>query len=233
MVTKKTSAKKTAKAKTVSKAPVETAVVRSSETKTSSTETRKGVNRTAVTIGVIVLLLALLYLFRSAFVVGFVNGQPITKSEFSHQMEKDAGKQAMNEILTKDLIFQEAQKKHITISDAEVNKEMKTIEDTLKKQGQNLDQALTAKGLSRQDLVDQIKIKQIVDKILAPQVKVTDQEVTDYMDKNKDSLPVGQNTDQLKTSIKTRLQQDKLSQKFQDWIAGLQQKAKIDYLIKI
>ncbi len=250
MAARKTSAKKTSKSistprkisrkisprsekvesRMVTVKPQETSVPPVKPTKSPSKLRRP--NKTFIIFGIIVVILLLLYLFRSAFVVAFVNGQMITRSEFNHQMEKDAGKQAMNEILTQDLIFQEAQKKHITVSQSDINSEMKAIEATLKQQGQTLSQALTAKGLTQQDLEDQIRIKVIVDKILGSQIKITDAQVNDYIDKNKDSLPQGQDTNSLRPSIKQRMYQDALNTKFQSWIQELQQKAKINYLDK-
>jgi parvulin-like peptidyl-prolyl isomerase len=194
---------------------------------------RKGINKTALILGVIILLFALLYIFRSAFLVAFVNGQPVSTSEFNHQMQVDAGQKAMSEVVEKKLIFQEAQKKNITISDSDVNKQITSITATLKKQGQTLDQALAAKGLSKQDLVDQIKIKLIVDKILGPQVKVSDKDVQDYIDKNKEQFGSTEINASMKAGIKQQMTQQKLQDKFTTWVQDLQTKAKINYLIKV
>lgn len=204
------------------------------EYKTMETQkTKKNMNKTAMTIGLLVVILAILYFSRSAFLVAFVNGQPVSTAEFNHQMQVDAGQKAMSEVIEKKLIFQEAQKKHVTISDNDINKQIADISATLKKQGQTLDQALAAKSLSKQDLIDQIKIKLIVDKILGPQIKVSDKDVQDYIDKNKDQLGSTEVNDAMKASIKQQMTQQKLQDKFTTWVQDLQTKAKINYLIKV
>lgn len=243
MATKKTTARKvttktTKPKRAVKKTPVRNKVSQKTEVVLATEITqispkKKQLNKTAAGVGIIVIILILLYIFRSSFVVAFVNGQPILRSEFNSQMEKDAGKQAMNEIITNDLIFQDAQQKHISVNPKDIQSELNSINLTLKAQGQTLDQALAAKNLTRSDLENQIRIKLIVDKILGPQIKVSDQEVSDYITNNKDTLPTNQTDEQLKTGVKARLMQDKLSQKFQDYITALQKKAKINYLINI
>ncbi len=68
----------------------------------------------------ILLVAALLYYFRSIFVVATVNGQPVSRIEFNSQIEKYAGKQILNLLITDKLIQQEADKRHIKVSGKEI-----------------------------------------------------------------------------------------------------------------
>lgn len=202
----------------------------------SPTKKEREINKTGVAIFAVIIILGLLYFFRSAFVVAMINGQPISRSEFNHTLEKDAGKQALSEIVTRTLIYQEANKNHINVSDQYIAGEIKKIEDQLKKSGQSLDSALKTRGLTREDLADQIKIKKIVDELVGKKITVTDKDVNDFIEKNKDQLPDNEKDNPSKAtkdSVKQRLQSEKLSQKFQEWIDNLQKKAKINKFINI
>ena len=193
-------------------------------------------NKVGITLLIIILIAALLYAFRSMFIVATVNGKPILRTEFNHELEKQAGKQSMNELVTKTLIFQEAEKKGIKVSQQDIDSEIKKIESQLSKTGQKLDKALEERGLTRNDLLDQIRIKKIVDQLVGKNITVSDKEVNEYLEKNKESLPEAERenpSQATKDSIKQQLQSQKISEKFQTWLEELQKNAKINYFIKI
>lgn len=180
---------------------------------------------------IIILLAIVLFLLRSWFVVAIVNGQPITRYSFNQQLESKDGKDVLNSMITQTLIFQEASKQHVSVSDAEVNSSLKNISDQLSKQGQTLDEALALRGMTKSDFVAQVKIQKIVEKLLGKNIIVTDADIQDYMDKNKDSLPTDVDEATLKQQIKDQLTQQKLSEKAQVWLQDLQKKAKIQYFV--
>lgn len=180
---------------------------------------------------VIFVIIFLLYTFRSQFIVATINGQLLSRTQFNAEMEKEAGKKSMDALVTKILIVQEANKKEITVSDAEVNDQLKMIKNQLKKQGQNLDQALTMQGLTMLDLKEQIKIEKLIEKLLGKKIQVTDKEVTEYMQKmQEEQQKAGQGETApkfTKDMVKQQLKQTKMSQEVQPWLKNLQDKAKI------
>ncbi|MCL4353156.1 SurA N-terminal domain-containing protein [Patescibacteria group bacterium] len=180
---------------------------------------------------IIVLLIALLYIFKGLFVVATVNGEPITSIAFLNEMKQESGKQSLNSLITQALITQEAKRKNIKVSNKEIDSQMKTIENNLKSQGENLDAVLSQRGITKQELRNQIKIQLMVNKLLGNKAKVTDKEINDYYNKNKKSLPPGMDEKSAKQSIKQQLQQEKIASVFQTWLAGLRAKAKINYFI--
>ena len=127
--------------------------------------------------------------------------------------------------------MQEAKKKNIEVSQEEIDKSAKQIEESLKQQGQNLDTALAVQGMTRQDFLMQLRLRGLVEKLLADQIKVTDKEVSDYIEKNKDTLPTNLKEDEIKKGVKEQLKQQKLASKSQEWLATLQKNAKINYFV--
>ncbi len=139
------------------------------------------------------------------------------------ELEKEGGKNVLDSLITKALILQEAKKQKITATQADIDNEIKDLEANLKKQGQDLDTALSSQGLTRKDLGDQMKTQVLIKKLLSTQIAVTDQEIADYIKQNKTAT---------KDDAKAALTQQKLSEKFQSWMADLKSKAKIDYYVK-
>lgn len=187
-----------------------------------------------ITFLVILAIIGLLYAFRSQFVVATVNGQPITRMEYNKQLEQQSGKQVMNSLVTKTLIEQEASKEHVTVSDKEITDEINKVKSDLQKQGQSLDQALALRGLTMNDLKEQIRIQKLIEKMLGKDIQVSDKEVDDYIQKNQISQDNTTGTPPLsRDAVKQQLQQQKLNAKFTPWLQKLQEKAKINYFVNV
>lgn len=179
-----------------------------------------------ITAAGIFIVLAALYLTRSWFVAATVNGQPISRVAVIRELEKSGGANALNTLVTKTLIAQEARKKHITVSNADVDAEIKTIEKRLSTQGQKLTDALTSANMSMNDLKDQVRYQKMLEKMVG-NVTVTDKEVADYIEQNKASLPQGTDQSTLKTQVKESLRQQKLNDKIQPFVQNLQSQARV------
>ncbi|MFH0864129.1 MAG: hypothetical protein V1858_03515 [Candidatus Gottesmanbacteria bacterium] len=187
-------------------------------------------NRKLIIIGLILFLLATgLYNFKGLFVAAMVNGQPIWRISVDQELEKQAGSKILDSLITKQLVLQEAGKQKANISDQEINQGLKDLEDSLTKQGQNLDELLTAQGMSRNDIKDQIKLQKQVEKMVAKDIKVTDADVQKYYDDNQETLYQDKKFADVKAEIQKQLEQEKLNEKIQTWVEDLRKKAKINY----
>lgn len=184
---------------------------------------------------IIVLLLAsfgyLLFLNRGLFIAAMVNNQPITRLSIISELEKRSGKQALDTVITEALIMQEAQKNNVVVSNDEVDAEVKKVEDSVKAQGQDIDQLLSAQGMKKEDLVKQIRIQKIVEKILADKINPSDDEVKKYVTDNATMFAKELTADQKVAQAKDQLKQQKLSSEFQSWIAGVKANSKINYFV--
>lgn len=180
----------------------------------------------------ILITAGLLFYFKSLFIAATVNGQPISRLSLISELDKQGGKRTLETIITKTLILQEAQKKNASISQQEIDNELKKIEDSLSKQGQNLDQALVSQGMTKSDLTEQIKLQKLIEKMVGKDIKITDKEINDYITQNKDSLGENASSENTGQQVSDQLKQQKLSDKIQTWIGNLQQNAKISYFIK-
>jgi foldase protein PrsA len=170
---------------------------------------------------------AFLYFGRGFIVAAVVNGQPISRLALIQEAEKQSGKQALAGLVRNILVEQEAKKQNVTITEKQIDDQIKTVEANLSKQGQNLDQMLTLEGMTRADLRKVIRLDLLVTKMVEKNIKVSDKDVSDYIEKNKDILPKDQSESELKKTVLDRLKQQQLSQKAQEWLTGLEKNAKV------
>jgi hypothetical protein len=190
---------------------------------------RKGNKKTLYLLVFLAVLLGLLYYFKDLFVVATVNGKPISRMSVVTQLEKQSGKETVDNLVTKELITQEARKKGITVTKEDVEAEVKKIEDDLSKQGQTLDQVLTMQGLSKADVEDNLMVKLYIERLLSDQVTVSDEDAQKYFDANKATFAKDAKFETEKDQIKETLKQQKLQEQFQTWLDDLKANAKINY----
>jgi|SRR5579872_2255922 len=236
--TKKASVKKLP-AKTIrktqvmrAKKSVPTVSQKVSPEKTTPNTTRVNLKNPRLWVGVIVVVLAVLaYIYKGLFIAAMVNGQPISRLSVLSQLEQQNGKQALDNLVVESLVNQEAKKRNIVISQSEINSEVSKIEDQLKGQGTTLDSALAARGLSRNDLMSQIKLQDELSKMVGSSVKVSDADIQNYISQNQDSLPKNLSDADLHNQVQQQLEQQALQTQTQAFVANLQKKASITYFV--
>lgn len=181
----------------------------------------------------LILLAALIYSFRSVFLAATVNNKPISRLTLDRELERQAGRSALENLILETLINQEAKKKGISATPDEISQKIKEIEEQFKGQGQDLESLLTQQGQTKKDLEKQIKIQLIIEKVLAGQISVSDEEVKNYFEENKTYFPKGTTLESQKTDIQKQLYQQKLGEEFEKWSEKLKADAKIVYFLKL
>lgn len=201
---------------------------------TESKKSSSYITRKNIIIAVIVFaVLSSLFLLKNFLTAATVNGESIYRLNFISELEKQDGKKVLEGMITQKLIEQEAKRQNIVIENKDVDSEIKKIEDNLKQRGQDLNSVLALQGLTIDKIKGEIKINLIVKKLLSNKLTVTDKEITDYIEKNKDSIPQDSKPEDIKNEVKLQLEQEKLQEKAQELIKSLQDKAKINYFIKL
>lgn len=179
----------------------------------------------------LVLVLAIgygIYALSKWAVVATVNGKPISRMEYTQELEKAAGQQVLEGIVTKTIIQQQAEKEGINVSQDEINGEIKKLEDQLKTQGQTLDQVLSFQGLTRESLQEQIRLQKIVEKLVGD-VKVSTEEVDAYIEQNEDLASEDTDLETLKTQAQEQLKRQKTDQQIQQLIQNLRQTSNVTF----
>lgn len=185
-------------------------------------------NKSLFIVSILFLILSSLYILRGIFVVALVNNQPIFRFAFDRNLEKKYGRKTLDNQIAEMLILQEAERKKITITSEEIENRIAEIEKELKDQGQdNLESFLAIQGVGRGDFERQVNIQLIIEKLMGDQVKISDEEIKDYFENNKDDFPSGTTLEVEKEGIQRFLLQQKSAEKFRTWLEDLQKKATI------
>ena len=235
--TKKTPAKTT---KAVSKAPLKASAksttksqpaVAKSQNFTINDLKKKALDpanrRSLILAGVIVVAAVVVYFGKSLLIAATVNGQPVSRVSIIKDLEKQSGKAALDAVVTRMLVMQEAKKKNIDATSKEIDTEIAKIKKQFADQGQNLDALLATQGLTQEKFKEEVKIQLLVTKILGAQAKVTDKEFNDFMAKNADLIKDEKDQNTAKANLRAQMEQQKLAQKYQEWIANIKKNAKI------
>ncbi|MDD3014064.1 MAG: peptidylprolyl isomerase [Candidatus Gastranaerophilales bacterium] len=108
------------------------------------------------------------------------------KNKFMYLIYKD---RTVKELIVKELINQEAQKRKISVTDKDVNK---TIDEIAQKLGgkDKLESSLTLNNIKKEDLINNIKMDLVTKKLIenvAGNLSASDKEIKDFYEKNKTS----------------------------------------------
>lgn len=184
--------------------------------------------------GIAVVAIAFLggYYLKNLFIVATVNGSPISRLSVIKELEKRGGSSILDTMISEKLIRQEAAKKHISVSTAEVDLAIAGIETNLKSQSTDLKSALAAQKMTLDDLKNQITLQKLVEKLFVDKITVTDEEITKYMADNTITIPEGTDPTNAKSVIKQQIVQEKLGQEIQPLLDALKKAAKINYFVK-
>ena len=111
---------------------------------------------------IFVVVLALAYVLFSSkdlFVAATVNGYPLSRVSVVRELEKQGGKQVLDNLISEMLVSQEARKANITVTDADIDAKVSAIKEQMSAQGQDIDALLATQGISQADFRDQIKVQ--------------------------------------------------------------------------
>ena len=179
---------------------------------------------------VVLILSAFLYFFRGLFLVALVNNKPITRLSLIRRLEKESGQATLENLVIKELILQEARKRGVSISQEDIQEEIDNITEIIEAQGTSLEDALSMQGQTIDDLTENIKIQKTAEEILKDEIQVSDEEVYEYFEENKEFYEDKEFVD-LEEEIKEQLSQEKLQVKFSELLENLKNESDIKYLV--
>lgn len=181
----------------------------------------------AVSLLVVITLAALAY-YRYGF-VATVNGQPISRLQYYQNMEKQIGKSVLDQLVSENVVLTEASKKGVIIEKSVIDAEVGKVEAQLKEQGQTLDSALSAEGLTKADFERQVEIQKMIEKLAGPIPEATQAQIDEFLTQNKAQLPKTATKAELQSLAKTQVSSQLRTETLQKWFDDLKNSAKIIY----
>lgn len=182
-----------------------------------------------VVLVVFVILLGVAYYFKGVFVAATVNGNPISRLSVVSELEKKAGKNILDTMITKKLIENEVKKQGVVVKSEDVDAEIKKVEAQIIAQGGTLEQALAGQGMTAADLREQIMINKELEQILGDKIAVSDEEVNQYLSANKIVPTKGTSSDDLMNQTREQLKGQKFNKEATQLLSDLRAKATINY----
>lgn len=119
--------------------------------------------------------------------VATVNGVNISKDRLYDELVLAGGAATLDNLITQELIAQEAKAASVTVSDADVTAEIDLIKKSFGSD-EEFNATLAQYGMTLETLQKDTKVNLTIRKILEPQTDVTDAEIQQFYDENKASL---------------------------------------------
>ncbi len=182
-------------------------------------------SKTGWLILVIVVILILAVYKKGWFIAATVNGAPITNLELQLKLNQSFRTQTLTQLINEKIILSEAAKGGAIPTEAEINQKITELETNVGGKDA-LDGLLAQQGQTRIMLREQIKIQLAITKLYDKDATVSADEVTKFIEQNKDQLKATDSAGQQKEATNA-LKQQKLSQVFSQKFQELKQKAKI------
>ena len=124
--------------------------------------------------------------------VAIVNGEKIMESVVIAELKARWGFAVREQLITAAIVNQEAKKKGITVTEAEVDTALKTtksdIESRYRATGQSFTEWLIANQYTLVSYRSFLRTRLLLEKMVKPEVKVTDDDVSKYYEATKNDL---------------------------------------------
>ncbi len=118
--------------------------------------------------------------------VATVNGEPITKDELFEAMYPQGGREALEQLITRKLIAQEAAREGLEVSDEELDEEIgNIIDESFQGQQEEFENVLEYYGISFDAFREDARLNLLVRKLAMSRIDTSEEEVREYFDANR------------------------------------------------
>ncbi len=119
--------------------------------------------------------------------VASVNGKEISKDDLYAEMLKTSGPETLDLMISDEIIRQETEKENISVTDEEIAAEIAVYEEEYGG-AEQLEAALAENGMTIEDLKEEVQTYVKIEKLIGPNIEITDEQIKTYFEENKDSL---------------------------------------------
>ncbi|KPL60420.1 foldase [Rossellomorea vietnamensis] len=140
-------------------------------------------------IGGVVLIGSLLAVFgfSKEDVVAKVGSESISKDDLYTTLVDQYGDGALDTLIAEKIVKLESEKKDLTVKDSEIKKELEKIKGQYDSE-EAFNEALASSGSDLDSVKENIKTYLLTEKLLKDRIKITDDQVKEYFEANKDTF---------------------------------------------
>lgn len=142
--------------------------------------------------------------------VAKVNGEKITQNELYDAMYANIGSDALQNLVTEKLIAQEAKAKKVSVTKEELDERMAVLIDRQFGSQEQFEQLLAMYSMTRADFEDQIRNQLTVEKILEPNIKLTDADLSAYFEDHRDKFHTPRSAEVRHVLVETRAEAEEV-----------------------
>jgi foldase protein PrsA len=136
---------------------------------------------------VVVAVAVFIFLSTRSEVVAKVGQKSITKDNLYTFFVEQNGEAALDTLITKNVIEQEVEKEKVSVSEKDIDAELKELIASYGGE-ETFNQQLATSGLTMEDVEEDVKTNLQIEKLLESRIKITDEEMKTYFDENKNTF---------------------------------------------
>ena len=118
--------------------------------------------------------------------VAKVDGEKILQAELDNALHEQYGTEVLETLIANKIVELEAKKQGVTVSEDSIQSEYEEIIESYGGE-EALQEALEANGLTEESVRENIRMYQLTKNVIATGIDITDEEVAQYFDNNKES----------------------------------------------
>ncbi|MCM3666332.1 peptidylprolyl isomerase [Mesobacillus subterraneus] len=142
------------------------------------------------TVAVVVLLgltLVLTLAFSKKDTTASINGEEISKEELYSKLTDLYGKDTLDSLVTNKMIEMEAKKEKVKVTGNEIDEELTKLQESYGGE-EAFTSALEQNNVSMGKIREDIEFYLLAEKLIEPDISITDEEMKTYFEENKDSF---------------------------------------------
>lgn len=147
--------------------------------------------------------------------VASVGDAEISKDALYEKMVASSGAATLDAMISNEVVKQEADKADIKITKEELEAEMAVYEESYGG-AEALEQALAASGMSIADLKEETETYLKVEKIIGPDIEITDEQISAYFEENKEAFEQPSQVEASHILVATQEEADEVKAKLDD-----------------
>jgi parvulin-like peptidyl-prolyl isomerase len=191
---------------------------------------QKFIQRDLLIILLILFIAGFLFTYKSLFISAIVNGKPISRLALIKELETLAKDNVLNSLISKTLLYQEAEKRKIKVTQEDYDKAFKEVLGQFGNDQKKFEEYLTQQKVNMKDFNETIRFRLMLEKMFAKKIKITQKELDEFIEENKSYFPENITGNQIRKYAESQMRQMKLDEEVQKLVNDLRAKAKITIL---
>lgn len=159
--------------------------------------------------------------------VATVGNSTIQQTALYEQMKKETGSKVLTDLIAMELCKQEAAAQGIKVTEQEIDAKIKPIKEKLKTP-EKFQEYLQERNLDEKGLRERFGMLLLRDKLFDKAYPVTEEQIKEYYEKNKDKLE--QTLEEARPQIKEKLQDRNRRKHADEWLEQMKKKYNVQIM---